>query len=152
MICQEYKLKGLNSMINKNKTVQPGMSFIEIIIVISIMALFAALAGPKLMSVLGRGKKTVTANNLKVVASAIQQYKIDTNQYPQKLEDLIKKPEGISGWQEPYVGTDANPEVPKDGWGQDFEYKLNAPRSTPAYELYSKGDHDKAEEERIYAK
>jgi general secretion pathway protein G len=139
-------------MFHKKNTLQPGMSFIEIIIVITIMALFAALAGPKLMSVLGRGKKAVTTNNLKVVASAIQQYKVDTGMYPNKLEDLVKKPEGISGWQEPYVGTDANPEVPKDGWGQDFDYKLNPARSTPAYELYSKGDPDKAEEERIYAK
>jgi general secretion pathway protein G len=139
-------------MATNNKTLQPGMSFIEITIVITIMALFIALAGPKLMSVLGRGKKTVTVNNLKVVASAIQQYKIDTQVYPNSLQDLVKKPEGVNGWQEAYVGTDANPEVPKDGYGQDLEYKLNPPRSTPPYELYSKGDPDKAEEERIYAK
>lgn len=140
-------------MITKNKTLQPGMSFIEIIIVISIMALFAALAGPKLMSVLGRGKKAATQNNLSVISAAIKQYKIDTGLYPNSLQDLVKKPENITGWQEAYVGNDvANPEVPRDGWGQDFEYKVNPRGSVPAYELYSKGDPDKAEEERIYAK
>ena len=139
-------------MLIKNKSLQPGMSFIEIAIAITIMGLFLALAGPRLMQVFGRGKKVVTNNNLKVVSSAIQQYKIDTGVYPNNLQDLVKRPEGVTGWQEAYVGTDANPEVPKDGYGQDFEYKLNPPRSTPAYELYSKGDPDKAEEERIYAK
>ncbi|OGB86308.1 hypothetical protein A3J41_01810 [candidate division TM6 bacterium RIFCSPHIGHO2_12_FULL_38_8] len=139
-------------MATKNKTLQPGMSMIEIVIAMTIMALFMAFAAPRLMSVLGRGKKALTQNNLKVVTAAIQQFKIDTNQYPNSLQDLVKRPEGLSGWQDPYVGTDANPEVPKDGYGQDFEYKLNPPRSTPPYELYSKGDPDKAEEERIYAK
>lgn len=139
-------------MFAKNKTLQPGMSFIEIVIVITIMGLFMAIAVPKLMSVLGRGKKAVTQTNLNVVADAIRQYKIDTNQYPNSLQDLVKKPDNVTGWHEAYVGNDTNPEVPKDGYGQDFEYKLNPPRSTPAYELYSKGDPDKPEEERIYAK
>lgn len=128
------------------------MSFIEITIVITIMALFMAIAGPKLMSVLGRGKKTVTNSNLSTLSSAIRQYKIDTGVYPNSLQDLVKKPEGVTGWQEAYVGNDSNPEVPRDGYGQEFVYKLNAPRTIPPYELYSTGDPDKAEEERIYAK
>ena len=141
-------------MLIKNKTLQPGMTFIEIIIVITIMALFAAAVIPRLMSTLGRGQKTSTRSTLNVIAAGIQQYKIDVGTYPNKLEDLVKKPEGVSGWQEAYVGSEktANPEVPRDAWGQEFEYKLNPRGSVPAYELYSKGDPDKAEEERIYAK
>lgn len=140
-------------MITKNKNLQPGLSFIEIMIVVAIIAIFAAAAGPRLFSLLGRGKRTSTQNVLNAVAAGIDQYKIDVGTYPPNLEALVKKPEGVSGWQEPYVGSEKtdNPEVPQDAWGQDLRYEVNQRGTKPPYKLWSMGDPDK-DEDPIYAK
>jgi general secretion pathway protein G len=139
-------------MFIKNKTAQPGFNFIEMMIVVTIMALFMALVGPRLMGLLGRGNETATKSILRTVAAAIDEYKIDTGQYPSKLEDLIKKPEGISGWRDAYVGSEksANPEVPKDAWGQELRYEVAPRGSKPPYKLWSLNDPNK-EADPIYA-
>jgi general secretion pathway protein G len=136
-----------------NKNLQPGFNFIEMMVALVIIGIIVGMVGPRVMGLLGRGKRTSTENTLKVIKGAIKQYKIDVGTYPQKAEDLVKKPENVNGWQGAYVGDEdkANPELPKDAWGQDFIYKLNERGATPPFELYSLGDPDK-EEDRIYAK
>jgi general secretion pathway protein G len=139
-------------MSDQNKTLKPGFSFLEIMIVITIIGIFLAVAGPRLMSLLGKGYKTATQSTLNSVAAGIMQYKADVGQYPVKLEDLVKRPESITGWDGPYVGSEktAEPEVPRDSWGQELRYE-KLPGNTPPYKLWSLGDPDK-EDAPIYAK
>jgi general secretion pathway protein G len=136
----------------KQKTLQPGFSFIEMMIVLVIMGILMTMVGPRVMGLLGKGKKASTQSALKVVNQAIKQYKFDVGRLPDRLDDLIKKPENASGWDGPYAGDEdsANPEVQKDGWDQELVYVKKAPGTTPAYELYSNGDPEK-EDDRIYA-
>lgn len=135
------------------KTALPGFSLIEIMIAVAIMAIMGSLIGPTLMKQLGRGKRAATDNALKVTQGNIKQYNIDTGSYPEKLEDLIKKPENVTGWDGPYGGNEDTGvvELPKDGWGQELQYKKNERGATPPYQLYSQGDPNK-EEDRINAK
>lgn len=135
-----------------NKSMQPGFSFIEMMVALLIMGIMAGLIGPRVMGLLTKGKQTATTNTLKIVKQSIKQYKMEVGTYPNSLQDLIKKPENISGWHGPYVGDEdkANPEVPLDGWNQDLVYKRNAQGTTPPFELYSTGDPDK-EEDKIEA-
>lgn len=137
-----------------NKTLQPGFNFIEMMVALVIIGIIVGMVGPRVMGLLGRGKRTSTESTLKVLAGAIKQYKIDVGTYPNTLEDLVKKPENTSNWQGPYAGDEdkANPTLPKDGWNQDFVYKLNARGAIPPFELYSMGDPDKEEDRISYAK
>lgn len=140
-------------MLNNHKTAQPGFNFIEMLISIVIMALFIGLVGPRVMGLLGRGKKTATASILKTTSAAIQEYKMDVGSYPEKLEDLIKKPESVNNWNGPYAGSETSGtlELPQDAWGQTLVYERKERGSQPPYVLYSLNDPDK-EEDRIYAK
>lgn len=140
-------------MISTHKSLRPGFSIIELMIALVIIGLIMSFVGPQLMKALGSGRKTSTQNTLKVVKQGIKQYKATVGNYPEKLQDLVVKPEGASGWDGPYVGDEdsANPEVPKDGWGGDLVYKKNDRGVKPPFELYSEGDPDK-EEDRIDAK
>lgn len=141
-------------MSKQNATLQPGFNFIELLISITIIALFLGVVGPKFMSLLGRGQKTVTESTLKTIASGIKQYKIDIGTYPNNLEDLVKKPEQVSNWQGPYVGDEEKGinTVPTDAWGQPIHYKLNERGSIPPFDLYSLGDPDKEDARISYAK
>ncbi|HSW75502.1 MAG TPA: type II secretion system protein GspG [Candidatus Saccharimonadales bacterium] len=136
-------------MISK-KTLQPGFSYIEMLVVLIMMGILMTMVGPRVMSLFGRGRSTTTKNALRLVQQGLQEYKMDVGKYPDRLEDLIKKPEGASNWNGPYAGRETeNPELPKDGWDNDLVYKLT-PGAKPPYELYSNGDPEK-EEDRIYA-
>lgn len=139
--------------INLQKHARPGFNFIEMLVALVIIGIIMGMVGPRVMGLLGRGRRTSVENTLKVIKTGIQQYQIDTGKFPETLQALIKRPENSSGWQGPYVGDEnsANPEVPLDIWGQDFVYKLNERNAKPPFELYSLGDPSK-EEDRIYAK
>ena len=141
-------------MFKPNKTLQPGFNFIELLISITIMALFIGLVGPRFMSLLGRSRKTATESTLKTVATAIKQYKIDVGSYPNSLEDLIKKPENASNWQGPYVGDEdkGTVEIPMDAWGNEVQYSLNSRGTVPPFDLYSYGDPTKEDDRISYAK
>lgn len=141
-------------MFKRNTTLQPGFNFIELLISITIIALFVGLVGPRLMSLLGKGRKAATESTLKTIAAGITEYKIDVGTYPNTLQDLIRKPENASNWQGPYVGREdaENVSVPHDAWDQEVQYKLNAPGTKPPFELYSLGDPDKEDARISYAK
>jgi general secretion pathway protein G len=140
-------------MTKRQNTVQPGFSFIEMMIAVVIIGILGSLIGPKVFSLLGRTKTTATKNTLKVTEDNITQYYLDTGSYPEKLDDLIKKPENANNWNGPYAGkgNEANPELPNDAWDQPLKYKKNERGVKPPFELYSEGDPTK-EENRIYAK
>lgn len=136
-----------------NKSLRPGFSFLELMVALAIIGIIAGFVGPRLFRALGTGYKAKTENVLKLVKQGVKEYKMHSGKYPEKLQDLVVKPEGASGWDGPYVGDEdsANPEVSKDGWGNDLNYKLNPPGSKPPFELYSDGDPEK-EDNRIDAK
>jgi len=161
MKCQEFKKRKV-SMFKSNrffikeskKTLQPGFNFIEMMVALVIIGIIVGMIGPRVMGLLGRGKKTATQNTLKVIATGLAQYKMDIGQYPDNLEALIKKPESVQNWQGPYVGDEAkgNAEIPLDGWGQEIKYKKNERGSATPFDLYSEGDPDKEEDRISYAK
>ncbi|NBV40472.1 prepilin-type N-terminal cleavage/methylation domain-containing protein [bacterium] len=128
-----------------NKHVQPGMSFIEIMIVLAIMGVFIAMVGPNLASWLGRGQKSATLSTLRSITNELETYNMDTGHYPDSLEDLVTQPADESNWSGPYMNR-----IPKDGWKQEFSYKRNDKGVQPPYELFSYGD-PKKEDDKIYA-
>jgi general secretion pathway protein G len=136
---------------NKRHTqAQEAFTLIEIVIAIAIVGLMAAVVGPAFLRFLGMGKESQTTSNIKALQSAIMQYNIDTNTYPQTLQDLVRRPtdEKISKkWRGPYLEGD---EMPDDGWGNPFVYRPTGNPSRP-YELYSYGPHgmEGTKEERI---
>ena len=129
------------------KHLQSGMSFIEISIVILIMGIMAAVIAPNMTRWLSRGKDTATKASLQSVSNVIQEYQMDVGAYPTALVDLQKKPQDVTGYGGPYIKGE---KTLKDGWNQEFIYKVNARGTQPPYELYSMGD-PKKEDGRMYA-
>lgn len=129
------------------KHLQSGMSFIEITIVLLIMGILAAVIAPNALRWVGRGKETSTKTGLQVIGHAVEEYQMDVGSYPQALSDLQKKPQDVTGWAGPYIKGE---KTLKDGWNNEFIYKVNARGTQPPYELYSMGD-PKKEDGRIYA-
>lgn len=137
-------------MIGMKKTAQSGFSIVELMISIAVIAIILGMVIPGAMRLLNKGNSATTQNILKVVNSAIFEYKADVHSLPAKLDDLDKRPEGVTGWNGSYLPDRMQGKEVVDGWGQPLVYKLNARGSKKAYELYSNGDPEK-EEDRIDA-
>jgi len=116
-----------------------GFSLVEIMIVLTIIGLIFGFLVTNIPKQLEKGKKNATTATLKVLEQNIEEFYNDTGHYPEKLEDLVKKPsnpELAEKWDGNYLKTK---NVPKDGWGNSFQYKLTADDQEHPYELYSKG-------------
>ena len=118
---------------------QAGFTLIEVMVVIVILGVLAALIVPNVM---GRGEKAkvdTTAITLKTVAGALKQYKIDNGKYPSMqdggLNALITKPESAKNWlPDGYLYG----HYPIDSWDNDIQYVIPGSEGRP-YDLYSFG-------------
>ena len=73
-----------------NKKRSQGFTLMELIIVISIMAILVAIAVPNFTSSIRRSREAVLRQNLFTLRSVISQYTLDKQKAPQSLEDLIQ--------------------------------------------------------------
>jgi general secretion pathway protein G len=115
---------------------QAGFTLIELMIVLFILGLLAALVAPRLMGRVGKAKQKTAQAQIQMLATALDLYHLDVGRYPTEeegLKSLYAKPESLSGWSGPYM----DKAVPKDPWGRDYVYKC--PGEHGPYDLYSLG-------------
>jgi general secretion pathway protein G len=103
---------------------QRGFTFIEIMVVVAILAILAALVVPRIMGRTDDAKRTAAKVQIRNIEGALQLYKLDNGVYPsteQGLKALIEKPSvGVvpKKWK---VGGYL-PNLPEDPWGNTYKY------------------------------
>ena len=115
-----------------------GFTLIEVMVVIVILGVLAALIVPNVM---GRGEKAkvdTTKIALKSVAGALDQYKLDNSRYPSMqdggLDALVHKPASAKNWlPDGYLKA-----YPKDSWENDLQYVIPGAEGRK-FDLYSFG-------------
>jgi len=125
-----------------NKRLYKGFSLIELLVVLVILGLLAAVVGPRVMNELGGAKADTTRLQIKELGAALDIFSLDVGRYPSSeegLESLIIEPGNSKNWNGPYLKKKT---IPVDGWGNDFSYK--SPGDNGDYDLYSLGK-DKAQ-------
>jgi general secretion pathway protein G len=118
-----------------------GFTLIEIMVVIVILALLAALVGPKLI---GRSDDARIADakvQIRNIETALKLYKLDNSVFPtteQGLAALITKPAtGVVPKNYKPEGYLESRKLPKDPWSNDYIYL--SPAEQGDYELCSYG-------------
>ncbi len=118
------------------KTQYRGFTLVELLVVVVVLAVLAAIVLPKFVNSSQRSKEASLKQNLKMLRDAINRFYTDTGYYPHTLDDLAKTnpsdvrgadPSGSGGsvvidantWHGPYID-----EVPLDPIsGDEFLYK-----------------------------
>ena len=104
------------------KRAQQGFTLIEVMVVVVILAILAAIIVPKIMSRPEQARKVKARTDIMAIQNAMEMYKLDNGFYPstdQGITALAKKPSGDPApqdWQG-YLKT-----VPKDPWGHAYHY------------------------------
>jgi general secretion pathway protein G len=113
----------MKQQIRRNRrSAQAGVTLIEMLVVMTIIALFAAVVAPRMLHQGDRARVTAARSQIQNFMGALGTYKLDTGTYPtseQGLKALREKPTDVNQWAGPYLQMD----VPKDPWGHDYIYK-----------------------------
>jgi general secretion pathway protein G len=120
---------------------QDGFTLIEMLVVIVIIAILAAMVAPNVFSHVGTAKVSATRSQIEMLGAALDSYRLDNDNYPstaQGLEALRREPLSEPrprNWRGPYLRRD----VPIDPWGREYQYREPGTMSTVGYDLFSLG-------------
>ncbi len=116
-----------------------GFTFIEIMVVVAILAILAALVVPRIAGRTDDAKRIAAKVQIRNIEGALQLYKLDSGVYPtteQGLKALVEKPTvGVipKNWKAGgYLG-----KLPLDPWSTPYKYVSPSPKGD--FEIISLG-------------
>lgn len=118
-----------------------GYTLTEMLVVIAIIGLIAAVLTPSLMGQLGRARVKSAQLQLESVAAAVEMFHSDVGRYPTQSEGLkvlFDEPADVEGWTGPYVKSAG---ALKDPWAGDILYRAGDDDNT--FEVVSLGSDRK---------
>jgi len=97
-----------------------GFTLVELMVVISIIAVLAAIVGYNVLSSVDDGNIAAAKAQMKQFDTALVAYKIKFKKFPETLEGLINPPEGESIL--------SSRSIPLDPWGNPYQYQVESSR------------------------
>ena len=116
---------------------QRGFTLVELLVVITIIALIMGIVGPRVLNYLTESKAKAAKIQIESFSSALDLFFLDTGRYPQGSEGLaalVRRPGNIASWNGPYLKGGV---VPPDPWGNPYVYR--APGQHGTYDILSYG-------------
>src|SRR5438128_6547523 len=119
------------------RTKPQGFTLIEILVVIIVLGLLAALVGPRILGRVSEAKSATARTQIELLGLALDNYRLDNGAYPtteQGLDALQTKPArepAPLSWRGPYL----KKAIPLDPWGRPYIYKSPGEHNPPSYDL-----------------
>jgi general secretion pathway protein G len=131
------KQKSLNSSIQCGaRKHQRGFTLIEIMVVVVILGILAALVVPNILGNVDEARATAAQQDIRAIESALDMFRLDNFRYPsteEGIEALVTRPvdPNIKKWK-PYLK-----KLPNDPWGNPYQYL--SPGTQGEIDIYSFG-------------
>lgn len=120
---------------------KPGFTLLELVVVIIVLGLLAAIVAPQILGRVSDARTTSAETQVALFGTALDNYRLDNGAYPtteQGLAALREKPTRApipTNWRGPYLRKD----VPLDPWGKPYIYRSPGERNASGYDLLSLG-------------
>ena len=121
-----------------------GFTLIEMLVVLVIIGMLAALVGPKLFGRVDSSKVKTAEVQMKMFKGSLETFRLDVGRFPTQAEGLLVLNQAPTDervrarWRGPYLDQD----VPLDPWGNPYLYTLPGANGQP-FALYSLGGDGK---------
>jgi general secretion pathway protein G len=122
------------------KSHRRGFTLMEIIVVLVVVAILAALVAPNVFQHVDDAKETAAKSQIEMLGGALDTYRLHSGHYPTTAEGLAalwEPPAGTSAasWRGPYLRR----EPPLDPWGNAYRYLSPGEVNARSYDLVSLG-------------
>jgi general secretion pathway protein G len=113
-----------------------GFTLLELLVVMIILGLLAALVAPKFFSHVGKSKTKAAKTQIELLGTALDTMRLDVGRYPTTEEGLnaLREDPGITRWGGPYL----TKSVPKDPWQRPYIYSYPGENGSE-YDIVSYG-------------
>ena len=114
-----------------------GFTLLELLVVLAILGLLAAIVGPQVIRYLGSSRSQTAHVQARNIAAAMELYRLDMGRYPTAEEGtraLVKAPGGNPAWNGPYIADSA---ALDDPWGKP--YQVRSPGEHGEIDVFSLG-------------
>lgn len=140
---------GMKQMARTVRTAEAGYTLMELLVVLAILGLLAAIATPMVLRYLDSAKVSTAKTEISNLEGALDLFKYDVGRYPttqEGLAALTAQPTGSENWNGPYV---KKSKAAEDPWGHPYQYR--SPGQHGEYDIYSLGPkgQDSAEKPAI---
>jgi general secretion pathway protein G len=115
-----------------------AFTLVEMLLVITIIGILAALVVPKMMGRSEQARQAATHADLSAIKTALDAFEVDNGFYPKNLGELLQQPSNAKNWHGPYLD-----KVPQDPWGNNYLYYYPGRHNTSFYDLLSIGADSK---------
>lgn len=113
------KMERLKSQVRTRKG---AFTLIELMVVILILAILAALIVPRVVGRQGDAKRAKAVSDIASLSSLLQSFRLDCDRYPtteEGLQALRTPPADVNNWKGPYT----TKPIPPDPWGNEYVYE-----------------------------
>lgn len=87
----------------RNQHRQEGFTLLEILLILFLMIALIGIASSRFSSAQNFTRIQADSANRVRIEGAVELYKLDTGVLPEKMDDLLSSPPGITGWRGPYL-------------------------------------------------
>jgi general secretion pathway protein G len=118
-----------------------GFTLIEILVVVAVLSVLAALVAPNVFQHLGTAKDAAARSQMEMLGAALDAYRLDNGRYPTTAEGLqaLREAPAIEprprNWNGPYLRR----AVPLDPWDNPYVYISPGEANPNGYDLVSLG-------------
>ncbi|MBI1756696.1 MAG: type II secretion system major pseudopilin GspG [Fimbriimonas ginsengisoli] len=118
--------------------VRRAFTLIELMVVIIIIAILAALVVPRVVGRASQAKVAAAKADISTFHTLLEHFRLDNDRYPttqEGLQALRTAPSDAKNWKGPYMDHDLHP----DPWGYDYHYEYPGPNGKDSFTLLSYG-------------
>lgn len=118
-----------------------GFTLLELLVVLGILTLIVAIAGPRVLGYMGQSRIQAAQVQIRSISAALDIFYLHNGGYPSEqagLGALMSQPSGLSTWRGPYL-TRADGLI--DPWGRPYLYRV--PGRKGEFDVYTLGRDSK---------